>query len=283
MKRSLFMTVTGILSLAAVSAFLMMREEKPESLSDLGGILKVGIECDFAPYNWEESQASGTNQPLSNKKGFYAEGYDVQIVRKIAERLNLKTEFFKIPWEDMLTALNDGRIDTVVSGMVDTRERRQIADFSHVYAPSPIKYTIVVRRDSRYAAGTTLADFFNARLIGQKGAMMDTLIDQIYGAAHLPPVDTVPDMFREVNGGNADALVINMESVGPYLKKYPDMMAVNFAHGEGFKLGFSGICAAFRKKDKGLLKAFNRVLFSIPTEERLTIMEQMSAKTEKSS
>ena len=283
MKRVWIAVTAGILILAMVIAFFMLGEEGPGGSLEPGRVLKVGIECDFAPYNWEETQASATNQPLANNKGFYVEGYDVQIALMAAERLKAKVEFLKIPWGDMLVALNDERIDMVVSGMVDTEERKQLADFSKVYTPYPIEYAIMVRKDSRYAEGTMLVDFYNARMVGQKGAMMDTLIDQVYGVQHLPPVETVPDMFREVNKGNADALVINRESIAPYLKEYPDLMVIDFAMGEGFKLGFNGICAAFRKEYAGLRNAFNRVLSGISTEERLAMMDRVTVQTEKSS
>ena len=283
MKRELFFILAGIAALTAAFTFFMMKEEEPGEMLEPGRVLKVGIECDFAPYNWEESQASDTNAPLSNNAGFYAEGYDVQIAKILAERLGAKVEFLKIPWGDMLVALNDRRIDMVVSGMVDTEERKQLAAFSSVYAPSPIEYTIMVRRDSRYAEGTMLVDFYKARMVGQKGAMMDTLIDQVYGVEHLPPVETIPDMFREVDRGAADALVINTEAIEAYEKEYPNVVAIRFAQGEGFKLGFSGICAAIRKEDARLLTAVNKVLSGLPTEERVKIMGQITAKTEKKS
>ena len=72
-----------------------------------------------------------------------------------------------------------------------------------------------------------------------------------------------------------------MEAIGPYEKEYPSLMAINFAQGEGFKLGFNGICAAFRKEDAKLLRAFNSVLSSLSTEDRLAMMEKMTTKTEK--
>lgn len=281
MKQVCFFTAAGVLALTAVFTFFMLREEDPGELIEPDKVLKIGIECDFAPYNWEEKQPSATNQPLVNNEGFYAEGYDVQIALIVAKRMNAKVEFLKIPWGDMLVALNDGRIDMVVSGMVDTEERKQLAVFSNVYTPAPIEYTIMVRRDSKYAEGTMLVDFYNARMVGQKDSMMDALINQVYGVKHLPPVETIPDMFREVDRGNADALVINTEGIGPYMKEYPDLIPIKFAPGQGFRLGFNGICAAFRKEDTKLLRAFNKVLFGLSTEERTAVMEQMTAKTEK--
>ena len=50
------------------------------------GKLVVGMECAYAPYNWAQPSASEYTVKLSNNT--YADGYDVQIARKIAEWLN---------------------------------------------------------------------------------------------------------------------------------------------------------------------------------------------------
>jgi hypothetical protein len=51
---------------------------KHEELAYLNGQLRVGMECAYAPNNWQESEASDTNVPIEKVPGAYAEGYDVQ-------------------------------------------------------------------------------------------------------------------------------------------------------------------------------------------------------------
>ena len=41
------------------------------------GVLTVGMECAYAPSNWQESAATDTNVPVENVAGAYAEGYQV--------------------------------------------------------------------------------------------------------------------------------------------------------------------------------------------------------------
>ena len=48
---------------------------------------RVGMECAYAPSNWQESAATDTNVPVENVAGAYAEGYDVQIARILADQL----------------------------------------------------------------------------------------------------------------------------------------------------------------------------------------------------
>ena len=52
-----------------------------------GRVLRVGMECAYAPNNWEEAGATETNLPIINNEGFYAERYDVQIAGQRLEML----------------------------------------------------------------------------------------------------------------------------------------------------------------------------------------------------
>ena len=43
------------------------------------GVLTVGMECAYAPYNWTQMDDSNGAVPVSNVPGAYANGYDVVI------------------------------------------------------------------------------------------------------------------------------------------------------------------------------------------------------------
>ena len=68
---------------------ITLTDEDVAALSYLNGQLRVGMECAYAPNNWQESEASDTNVPIENVPGAYAEGYDVQIARIIADQLGV--------------------------------------------------------------------------------------------------------------------------------------------------------------------------------------------------
>ena len=53
------------------------------------GVLTVGMECAYAPYNWTQMDDSNGAVPISNVPGAYANGYDVMIAKRICERLRL--------------------------------------------------------------------------------------------------------------------------------------------------------------------------------------------------
>ena len=54
---------------------------------------RVGMECAYAPSNWQESAATAANVPVENVAGAYTEGYDVQIARILADQLDHASSF----------------------------------------------------------------------------------------------------------------------------------------------------------------------------------------------
>ena len=65
--------------------------------------VRVGMECAYVPYNWEEGSASKDNAPIENHSGFYADGYDVQIAKKLGEGMGKEVVFVKISWDGLMT------------------------------------------------------------------------------------------------------------------------------------------------------------------------------------
>lgn len=83
----------------------------------------------YVPYNWEEDSATEYNMPIENHDGFYGDGYDVQIAKRVAEAMGKEPVFVKVSFDGLMQALNNGQIDMVISGMLDSPEHRQAADF----------------------------------------------------------------------------------------------------------------------------------------------------------
>ena len=255
--------------------YYYLEHDRPESKL----VIRVGVECDYVPNNWEESKHTDTNLPLMNKPGYYAEGYDIQIAKLVAEELKVDLAIYKIAWEELLDALNKGQIDAIFSGMVDSEEHKREAAFSDPYDITKTEYAVMVRRDNkRYASAKTIVDLKGATMLGQKGTKLDSAIDQILDVHHLAPVATVPEMIERLKEGKVDGIIINVDTGQSYEKVNDDLMLIRFPENSGFELGFSGICAGVRKTDTKLLDSINNVINNIPTRQRKRIMDQTIAR-----
>ena len=282
MKMKIAVVLVVLIVLSGVGTFFLLNGGGLEGGGNgkFEGTLRVGMECDFAPYNWQEGKESDTNVPLSNKEGFYAEGYDVQIAKALTEHMGADMKILLVPWDDLLPSLKEGKIDMVISGMADTPARRALPDFANSknYTVHAAEYCIMVKKDGRYTEAFSLADFYGARIIGQEGTVLDTFIDQIPGVVHLKPTKVVSYMFTQLLNDAADGVIIGIESVKSYEKLYPDIMTIRFPRGQGFRPDFTGACAWVRKGDKALLNAVNRALSTLSVEERKTMMDEAEKK-----
>ena len=127
--KKLFSLLFIALSLFVVAA---CNNEEP---NDDRPTFTVGMECDYAPFNWTENTKSDTNHPIDGTS-LYAEGYDVQIAKKIADSLDRRLVIKAITWDGLIAALEAGQIDAIIAGMSDTEDRRLSVDFTTAYYKS---------------------------------------------------------------------------------------------------------------------------------------------------
>lgn len=103
------------------------------------GVLRIGMECAYEPYNWTETAANSIGcVPISGegKEGLYCNGYDVQIARYIAGQLGYTLEVYSIEWDSLIPAVQSGAVDGIIAGMSPTAQRAQTIDFTDNYFES---------------------------------------------------------------------------------------------------------------------------------------------------
>ena len=85
--------------------------------------LVIGMECGYPPFNWTENVKTDSNYPIEGTS-LYAEGYDVQIAKIIADELGYRLVIKAIEWGGLISALETNQIDAIIAGMSNTEERR---------------------------------------------------------------------------------------------------------------------------------------------------------------
>ena len=180
------------------------------------------MEAAYAPFNWTQDDDSngavkidGTNQ--------YANGYDVQIAKKIAKDLGKEPLVVKTKWEGLVPALTSGKSNMIIAGMSPTAERKQeIAFSSSYYTSEPV---LLVKKDSSYANATSLNDFEGAKITSQQGVYLYDLISQIPRAKK----ETAMGQFRS-NAPSTQAGVIDA-----YVSERPEALTAEAANSK-FKM-----------------------------------------------
>ena len=140
------------------------------------GVLKVGMECAYTPYNWTQTNADNDAVKIANAEG-YANGYDVQTAKKIADSLGVELEVYAYKWDALIPAVESGSLDCIIAGMSPTAERKETIDFSDNYYVSNL--VIIVQEDGAYANAQSLADFKGCSIGAQAATFHADALKQI--------------------------------------------------------------------------------------------------------
>lgn len=236
--------------------------------------LRVGMECDYAPFNWTQADPSDTSVPIES--GGHADGYDVQMARRIAEALGRELVIVKTEWDGLTLAVTSGKIDAIIAGMSPTAERAVTIDFSDPYYESDL--VVVVKGDSPYAGAQTLADLEGASITGQLNTFHYSVIDQIPGVSRQVAMETFPAMIVALNAGRIDGYVSERPGAVSAVAAYPGLTFVSFAEGEGFQASPEDVAIAVGlKQGSALREPINEVLGGISREERQRMMDEAIA------
>lgn len=239
--------------------------------------LRIGLECDYAPFNWTETEANsytyaikGTNQ--------YADGYDIQVGKYLAEKMDYKLEVVKLEWDALIPALSNGTINAVIAGMTDTEERRESIDFSDEYYRSEL--VLVVRSSSTYASATSLSSFANAKFVSQVSTVTDEVIDDwvtAYNVKHLSALSDFPTCAIAVQNGTADAMTAEYPVANAIVNSSKgsdhELSIVHFDQTIlGDKTKELGVSVGIKKGDSELQSAINTALAGLSQTARNEMM-----------
>ncbi len=236
--------------------------------------LKVGMECNYAPYNWTQSNES--EDAVAIAAGGYADGYDVRIAKRIAQELGMELEIVKTEWDGLVPSLLSGKIDCIIAGMSPTEERKVTIDFTDPYYVTEL--CVVVRKDSAYVNAQSLADFSGAKITGQLNTFHYGVIDQIPDVSKQPAMETFPAMTVAVTAGAIDGYIADRPGAVSATASNPDLTFVEFADGMGFEISpDDSMIAVGVQKGSELTAKINEILAGISEEERNEIMDAVVA------
>ena len=268
MRKTLFALLTGLFICLGI-----------KQVAHADEYLRIGMEAAYAPFNWTQEDDSngavkidGTNQ--------YANGYDVQIAKKVAEDLGKKPLIVKTSWNGLIPALTSGKIDMIIAGMSPTAERKKEVAFSNSYYTS--EPVMLVRRDGNYANATSLDDFKDAKVTSQQGVYLYSLISQLKGAKQETAMGDFAQMRQALESGVIDA----------YVSERPEALTAESANSKfkmiqfkkGFEVGEEDATIAIgMKKGDTRLDQVNAALAKISSEDQVKLMDDMIKKQPASS
>ena len=238
-------------------------------------VLKVGMECAYQPYNWTQLDDSHGAVPIYGKPGQYANGYDVQVAKKIAESMGKTLQVHAYEWGALVNAVQAGALDMIIAGMSPTADRKEKIDFSNPYYTSNL--VIVVRKDGAYANATSIADFSGAKICAQGGTFHDEVIDQISGVIHADPLIDFPALITALKAKTIDGYIAEQPGATADSNANSEFKYVPLINNQtGFAIeDLSNVTLAVGvQKNSTYLKTVNEVIATMSTADQIALMEQ---------
>ncbi|RAZ79694.1 transporter substrate-binding domain-containing protein [Planococcus halotolerans] len=213
---------------------------------------------------WDEIQEEGTltvatsgtllATSFRDEESDELTGFEVEVAREVAERLELDIEFKEMGFDEMLTSVQTGQVDIAANDIEITEDRAEEFIFS-----TPVKYsygTAVVREDD-LSGISSLED-----LEGKKAAGASTSIymeiARSYGAEEVTYDNASNEVYlRDVSIGRTDVILNDYYLSTFGVAAFPEL---NITIHPDIKYAPSEVGLVMNKDNEELAENVNRVL-----------------------
>ena len=239
------------------------------------GVLTVGMECVYAPYNWTQMDDSNGAVPIVNQPGAYANGYDVMMAKKFCEKYGWELEVMALEWGGLSAALKSGTIDAAIAGQSMTEERLAEVDMAGPYYYASI--VCVTKKDSPLASAAGISQLTGTCTAQQATIWYESCLPQIPNAEIMPQSDDAPAMIMAVESGTVDFICTDMPTARGACATYDDLVILDFSGtDDNFVVpeGEINIGISVVKGNTQLKEAFDAVLSQMTEDDFTALMDE---------
>ncbi|WP_137596835.1 transporter substrate-binding domain-containing protein [Paucilactobacillus kaifaensis] len=211
------------------------------------GKLTIGLEGTFQPYSYHE------NHKLT--------GFEVELGKAIAKKMNLKPVFVETKWDSLIAGLNVDKYDIVLNNVAITKARSNKYTFTTPYIYS--KSQLAVKKDN--PSINKITDIKGKKVA--ETATSENATDAKRLGATVVPTNDFEQSMALVLQGRADGTINSNGSFGAYLKQKPNAN-IRLIDG-GNKVATQKI-AGILKKDSKLSPKVNKALQELRKDGTLT-------------
>lgn len=209
--------------------------------------LVVATSPDYPPFEFLVSE-SGKSKIV---------GADIDLAKKIAEKAGVELEVKGMDFDALVSALQAGKVDMVITGMTPNPERKKAVDFSDIYFKGENAVIVNAKDVNKF---TTEDQLKKARIGVQKGSTQETYVKDKLKLTNYKALVSVPDLIADMKNGNLDAVILNSKVASINVGKYDGINLV-----EKLKLTSGGeeesMAVAIKKGNNAdLVKLTNEVI-----------------------
>ena len=153
---------------------------------------------------------SGEQPPFNFVSKFdVAVGYDVALVARLGESLSVDIRIELMPFSQLMTALEEQKIDMIISGFAYSEERSKKFTFVGPYALSG-KSILVTKKRLKEIRSSTGFNHKDIHLMALEHSTSKTLINERIESAQLTTIKHYEDALLALRSGEVDGLVSDL-------------------------------------------------------------------------
>ncbi len=161
------------------------------------GVLKVAMSGEQQPFSF----VYGKNKSVI--------GFDVDLAGEIAGLMKVKLEVVRMPFDELIGAVEGGRVDMVISGMTITAARTRKVSFIGPYMLSGKSVLVSAGVQNRLKTPADL-NSSDLTLAALKGSTSESLVQQELPKASLSTVANYGEGIQSLLAGKVDGMVADM-------------------------------------------------------------------------
>jgi polar amino acid transport system substrate-binding protein len=160
---------------------------------------------------------------FKNASGKWA-GFDVDLARAVCEVEQLTCKMVAVPWEDLIQALMERRVDALWTSMQTTPERREVIDFTDFYYESI--HALIGPASSAAIPNTADPNSLKGKKIGVQAATVSAayIHQHLASVAEVKLYDTLNDALADLKAGHLDYVSEFVTFLAPFLKENPNFV-----------------------------------------------------------
>lgn len=197
----------GLLALAVVFPINSMAGDTLQRVVDFK-VLKVGMSANQPPMN------------MANREGGLM-GFDVDLAKALAVAMRVKLEIKPMPFGELMTALEEDKIDLIISGMSITPERTELVSFVGPYMMSGKS---ILTKNS-VLGDISESEEFNRKelkLMALSNSTSATFVKTVAPDAKLVEIGSYDEGVAMLIDDKADALVADMPMCVLSVLRFPE-------------------------------------------------------------
>ncbi len=221
-----------------------------------------------------------TNPPFEYLENDREIGFEVDLIKEIAKRLNLTIEFKNTQWETIIAALKKNQYDLIMGAITITPDRKKIIAFSEPYMTTTLSVIINKDKTPQIKSLTDLHD----TIVGVQAATTDYDVavkmqkkQEIKGIK----IYSFKDFAIAINdllAGKVGAVMKVFPVAYYYVEHHPELKILAPVPNDPQPLGFG-----FNQNNKELINAVNRIQSDMQKDGSYNVIYQrwFGDKTEK--